>query len=424
MRHPVNVAVADGTYAAGLGMYDFRFDPINPTNGAFIQFTGNLANATVATGTATGTATAGSAGSGSTFGTLTDGAQTWTVNDLKGKMINITGGTGSGQVRQISSNTATDITVVGTWTAPTGTSTYAVSTWGNTVTGSINQTALPNGVAASLPSGLIVNGIQLMRYSNASSPITFKRINFSPSGVNTSAVFLQDGAVGLIECKLSGNAAASGILTGVNALPYLDTDLVTSATGAALSISAPSSANALPFVGRSIIQTTGAAGNAMTVTGGYFSTAGAPDEINALNSATTNVLSLQGGLTKVTLSNLHLNCTAGGSTTGLSIATTANSNGGTFIGVGATGVQVLACPIGVSITGPSTLTLVSGNTFQGATTGFLLTRGGRIDVTADPTFTTYGTELSIDGVTSTYAAFLALTPPSISNLGYGSAIYK
>ena len=67
-----------------------------------------------------GTATAGGATS------LTDTGKTWTVNDYVGDFLAITGGTGSGQVRRITSNTATALTVA-TWTSnPSTDSTYKI----------------------------------------------------------------------------------------------------------------------------------------------------------------------------------------------------------------------------------------------------------------------------------------------------------
>lgn len=56
-----------------------------------------------------GTATSGGATS------LTDTAKTWTVNAYVGDFLVITAGTGSGQVRRITSNTANTLTVA-TWT--------------------------------------------------------------------------------------------------------------------------------------------------------------------------------------------------------------------------------------------------------------------------------------------------------------------
>jgi len=70
---------------------------------------------------ASGTATAGAAK------TITDSGATWGTNQYTGWMVKITGGTGSGQVKQIASNTGTALTVDGNWvTNPSTDSTYVI----------------------------------------------------------------------------------------------------------------------------------------------------------------------------------------------------------------------------------------------------------------------------------------------------------
>jgi RHS repeat-associated protein len=64
---------------------------------------------------------------GNTSTTLNDITQSWTANQWAGMTVQITGGTGAGQVRTISSNTATQLTLSLTWTTvPDATSTYAI----------------------------------------------------------------------------------------------------------------------------------------------------------------------------------------------------------------------------------------------------------------------------------------------------------
>ena len=71
---------------------------------------------------ATGTATAGGASN------IDNSGKAWTVNQWANYQIRITAGTGAGQIRTISSNTATSITVSAAWTtAPDATSQYAIS---------------------------------------------------------------------------------------------------------------------------------------------------------------------------------------------------------------------------------------------------------------------------------------------------------
>lgn len=69
---------------------------------------------------ATGTATS------ATGTTLVNSAKTWTTNQWTNYQVRITGGTGAGQIRTISSNTGTALTVP-TWTVtPDATSTYSI----------------------------------------------------------------------------------------------------------------------------------------------------------------------------------------------------------------------------------------------------------------------------------------------------------
>lgn len=69
----------------------------------------------------------GTATGGSTT-TLTDSGKSWTTNAHAGRAVTITGGTGSGQVGRIASNTGTVLTIASAWAvAPDGTSTYRIS---------------------------------------------------------------------------------------------------------------------------------------------------------------------------------------------------------------------------------------------------------------------------------------------------------
>jgi len=186
LRHTALITIASGTYALG-GAYVDGFDAVNdlnaPSTGTYIQYDGTLITATVATGTATGTATGGTAGNTTgTFGTLVDGAQTWTVNDLRGKIIEITGGTGSGQRQVIQSNTATTITIVGDWTAPTGTSTYAVRDWGTIITGSLALPAQNSFTASTASSGAFIIGSTV----RSDTAVTLRWLKFTGAAVSIS----------------------------------------------------------------------------------------------------------------------------------------------------------------------------------------------------------------------------------------------
>jgi hypothetical protein len=91
-----------------------------------------------------GTITLGDSGTASSGAakTITDSTKTWGNNSWAGFTINIKSGTGSGQLKSITSNTATVITVDGNWkTNPDNTSTYiiydgALASSGNATAGS------------------------------------------------------------------------------------------------------------------------------------------------------------------------------------------------------------------------------------------------------------------------------------------------
>lgn len=70
---------------------------------------------------ATGTATS------ATASTLVNSAKNWTTNQWSNSQVRIVSGTGAGQIRTISSNTATTLTISANWTTtPDSTSTYSI----------------------------------------------------------------------------------------------------------------------------------------------------------------------------------------------------------------------------------------------------------------------------------------------------------
>lgn len=89
----------------------------------------------------TGTATS------ATSSTLTDSSKSWTVNAYAGQICRIASGTGANQLAlSITSNTATQLTLTGTWAiTPDATSQYEIMTVDN-----------GNGISGSSPSGLVI----------------------------------------------------------------------------------------------------------------------------------------------------------------------------------------------------------------------------------------------------------------------------
>jgi hypothetical protein len=101
----------------------YKMDSTSYTTLAFSRnSSGVLSARTLNPATSSGTATAGAAT------TITDTSKAFTTNQWTGGTITLTGGTGSGQTRTVSSNTATAITVSPAWTInPAAGTTYTVT---------------------------------------------------------------------------------------------------------------------------------------------------------------------------------------------------------------------------------------------------------------------------------------------------------
>lgn len=419
VRHPVNVTVATGNYV-GAYLMDYGFDPVSLTNGAYIQTTGTLITATISTGSATGTATAGTAGSTTTFGTLTDSGQTWTVNNLAGFIIEITGGTGSGQTRIIHSNTATAITIEGTWTAPTGTSTYAVRDWGAVITTAINQPAV-GGAAAGAPAGLIIAGAQISRLvALAGGNYYFDRMKSAPAGAASIGASAGTGTTYFNESRLNGSTTAAGLRSDTSASVNVIDSYISSGTSVAIRFDANGTSTlttGVLNVQRSEI-TSASTSQVLALGGTVLLTS---SSLGSTSSSTTSIVAMSN--TNVSrVSTCNITCTAGGSTVGLFNQSSATNGSYSSITIDAN--TYTACPIGIELIGPSQITAITAQTLTGPVggTAIIALRGGHIELQIDPVVSTYGTELNVDGITSTVSAWSALTPVSIYNINYGSFI--
>jgi hypothetical protein len=94
----------------------------NGTSGEVIDHSGNNNHGVSATNDS------GTSSGSNTSTTLNDTSKSWTTNIFADHNVAITGGTGSGQTRTISGNTATELTVSSAWTTtPDATSTYHIT---------------------------------------------------------------------------------------------------------------------------------------------------------------------------------------------------------------------------------------------------------------------------------------------------------
>ena len=435
VRHPVTVNVASGNYT-GLSIFGYRFDPLVTANGAYINFIGTMTTATVATGTATGTATAGTAGSGTTFGTLTDSGQSWTTNDLIGKLLVITGGTGAGQQKIIDSNTATSITVAGTWTAPTGSSTYVIQNWGSVVDGNILRPAIP-AIAASTGQTLYMEDNGHVRElggssagsTQASAPITFTTMQFSPTTVTLNAARINGpNSVAFSRCRLAGKTTGAALVPLYNAAVWVGDSYLTSETNLVVSSGFNNAANSLLTFSASRLENGGGAGGAGVL--------GGPGAWNFSGTSfkTQSGYCISGGLgsagpapSNIFITSSRCVCAnSGGSGIYLSSLTgaftSAYINGLTIDNCGTSDAAVLVKGRGAHLYLNS-----ADNVFTGLTnaTGISVFYGASVYIGTDPTLTSFTYDLKVEGAATTpYSTFTALSPAAIMDLNYGSAIFK
>jgi hypothetical protein len=150
-----------------------------------------LVEASVDTGVATG--------GGTDY--LDDTAKSWPDNAFANLIIEITGGTGAGQIRKIASNTATRITVTPDWTTvPDATSTYRIGIYGRTNVAQVGGQAVPTDDFGYIR--LPVTAFKLEVYS---ATIATEQVRFVASGEEVAYGDLAvDGT-----CRVDG-----GLVTG------------------------------------------------------------------------------------------------------------------------------------------------------------------------------------------------------------------
>ena len=390
LRHQVTVNVAAGNYA-GFKISGFTVDPGFQTATAGILIDGALVNAAVATGTNTGTATGGTAGSSTTFGTLVDAAQGWTVNNLRGKLIVITAGLGINQSRMISANTATSLTIAGVWTATDATSVYAIRTPSVIITST--TPLIPTALAGT---ALAAAGIQIAdNNAQLQSIITIRNMAVT----TTPAMNVIGGqSILMIQDVLSG---------GTSTVSQTGTDTFTLTNSAILNAggTALTSTQAVLNINQSFIQcsatclTVASAGRVAALSNQFVSSAAAAVPI-----------SLTTGSTGAITSN-RCDCGSGATSACLSIG---SGNAPTTPSQYATanvvlGLDVTNCAYGVAAQNGS-VAFSPTATFTGnaLTYSAMSSNGGSIILPSAITITSGTADLSVDNGAKT-SAFAALT---------------
>lgn len=335
VRNPVTITFANGNYAGGW-FSEFQFAPTSASVGAYIMFQSNgLTTFSPATGSATGTATSGTACNNAvpyTQASLTDTGATWTIDNLRGQIIETTGGTGSGQFLPIISNTATVITIAGCWgVTPNATTTYAIRDWGVVITSGTNQPPDPITAAGNATGLGLLNGhdsergslsafyyVDSIRISTAgtggalrvaNADVYTRRSRFDSSTQFAPGVSLVGaGRTTLISCVAtnSANGNALGTAGPAGSTPIMSAPPSVAATNTYFQ-SASSNTNAGVFLGTGAVSFNGVA-------------------IRMTNSGATSAVKILGNVSGANFQDTHVFCTSGGTTVGLHALNAAQTN--------------------------------------------------------------------------------------------------
>lgn len=388
IRHLVTINVATGTYTEVFRVQGFTMGGANgAASTAGLTITGTQTAFTVATGTNTGTLTGYAIASGATHTLATDTGQGWTVNDLRGRFLQITGGTGSGQYMPIVSNTATVITLADDFiTSPVAGSTYAIVTPGPVFTATTSGKLIGAGITGT--GTVTISDISI-------SPATGSALAIHPMPALTTNRVRITAAVTAIQGNSSGGPANWSMNNSY---------IAAGNTGIAIPRNTAFSAAGI-FVyctstcaGSGIITSAFGYSGFVTVTG------------TVAGDWTTALISLQGPNTGD--SRVWLDCGAG---TNIGIKYTAYLDAGTFAAAswsGKNGPYINGCLTGMSFSGPSAVyldSLLEGAAFTNVTNAVVLERAAHMIIEAGVIFTGVTNQLTIDGTVYTDADLTTFT---------------
>lgn len=414
LKHRVTVNVAAGNYA-GFLVSGFAVDASTQKATAGILIDGVLANVTPATGTATGTATGGTAGSTTTFGTLTDSGQGWTTNNLRGRLVSITGGTGSGQVKVITANTSTSLTIAGTWTAPVAaSSTYAIQAPAAIVTSTTALVPTPIGATAIEAAGIqIANNVMSGGGAGtASGAITIRNLAVSV-GASTGLISTGTHGVNLLQTSIT----SAGLKLQNGSRMTMTTGTVVS-SGVAVNMTLGAQLLALQsYINSSSVGMLASTGSSLASTSNQVLVAGAQSDCVAVGFGGT-------GTATSTRCDCQSAALSGGVVAGNAMVPTAPQLFSTI--AVANGLDVTNCTFAAAaengtVTFGQTATL-SGNSL---TATAYANNNGVIFLPSAITITTAGNDISVDdgAITSTYAALLGIYS-CVASLATGSRVCR
>lgn len=405
IKHSVIVNVAAGNYAGfTLANFNFDIDDLDPT---YLLITGTLIPATLASGVVSGTVTSATAGSTAitSWSTVTVTGAGWTTSDLRTKYLYIKSGTGAGQAKVIYDNTATVITVTGTWTTtPDATSVFEISEPGTVINTAVQQPAELGlgGVPTTAPGGTSSVAIVGGSHGGTSTTVT-NRSRFGIRWFHMAVATVNSiggDKFGLYGCKFTTT-------TGVNCRP-LGAEVVINEC-AAINSSFSSSVGGAMLVSNCV------------GTGSASITALARGNVNVQTCAFIGA-TFAALFTGTDLDVLLSNCIFTG--TGSAIGVRKNSATAQMLGrVAISGCSFSSFVTAIEAVGNVlfTLTNVSGS---GNTTALNISRGASVMLDSASTITGTG-EIVLDGAAAvTIASMRAASPRVLNNVTYFSKIYE
>lgn len=371
-----------------------------------IRIQGTMVAPTLTTGTASGTATGAATTDGARV--FTDSGQNWTIDELKGKFLEI-----SSSKIPIVSNTATTITT----STSSGIAAGAYKIWDH---GTIIDSGLqyPTSGAA----GTSIGRIAIIGNTDASTTsfLEFREIRVDSTGLSSGHAVVtmrgQTNAVRMTSCELRRTSATAVTLMSVLNNYAASTFCFfnhpdANASSFGLNYSHEGGASGCYFLRGGtgiIISSLGRSASVGSVTSSTFE--GCATGINHRLSAQMNIVA----------TCRFLNCT-----TGVAVASDTFTVGAALTGT-AGGAQFFfsGCTTCLQVSNGAHV-FFGNSTGTGNTNGIVATVGARVQVSASATLGA-STELSVDGATSTLAAMRASSPKVFptSPSAYASYIYE
>lgn len=422
--HPVTITVS-GTGLTGAITSGLTFDAADPLVGAWLIVQGTSAVATLASGLTSGTVASATAGSGVTFGTGTVTGAAWTVDDLKGKWIEILAGTGAGQIKVIASNTATVITIVGGWTAPTGATFRIIDQVTSVSVGKpIPLSITEAGLAPTMRGFQVYNCVSNVRSNlDDTAQIVFRRFLFE-SVASFSRAFETNSPAAVISIEqVKSNTPTMTLLNSGGTKVFLRQNVFTNPSGTSGSFVRATQANA-----PSTIRATGnyIQQRANTTISVFFNgTYNALGDLYEMIGTTGNFYSTDGRSNPVSMVVSSCQFTFSGASTRM----IANNSSASWP-ICPTGFNFVSCSFTgdggtlFALRGPLTLDM-NGCSGSGMAGIVALTQGAKFRIDAASTITST-TDITVEGVGSTLAAMRANSPktfPTTPNI-YGTLAFE